>query len=395
MVQHICYDNKKYERMKDMLYYEFNCNLPKKIKKNWLQKGFIKNDNSIDCEKVNNYLTLVLNIDNDVSFRFYDLENGILKGVLKIDFKKICIDKPENILKFALVNLFDTLNLNIIIKETTLKNFLYKSQWSESLLGIRSPKTGEIVKVSNSYLSEFFDCEVAEKLIKIVNFTKDEILKQASKLFVRFDFINEIQRIYDTKNLKYFYGHPIHYVINDESSQRCKNIVKLLTETLYAKGRIKSRRITIIDDYNLDDFIYDKMNFEELLEDNEGGTVLINFDKNIEKIQLAHTTDFWNIINKYSDKVLFIFVDLPHNMLYNSKNGIKLIMLSDGFISGRDAKIYIKNIISSFDDFEGCANPFDYDTILDEEIYRVTKIDDMIDLWKKDRLKKEIFELYA
>lgn len=379
-----------------MLYYEFACNFSKMMKKDWKQRDFIKENGSFNFEKINNYLNLIVPAD-DICLKFYELQENVLKGVCKISFDQVCKSSPKNILEAALSKFFNTLNLMITVDETTLKKYLKKSQWAESLIAIRSPRTGEIMKIENSYLT-FFNCNITEKLIRKSNLKKDEMIQQTNTLFISDDFGYEIQRIYDTGNLKNFYGHPLHYVIYNENIKRRKHIIKLLSEALYANGRIKSRRITVVNGLNFSNFEYDEDNFEDLLKDNEGGTVVIGFDKNYEENKIKDDNAmkvFWNKIFEYKDKVLFIFLDIPDNINFYSKakKNIKLMVLSYGFIYGIDAKIYIKDVIneSGYKDF---SPVFDYDSISDEEKYRIEKIDELIKSWQEEILNTQIFKLY-
>ena len=171
---------------------------------------------------------------------------------------------------------------------------------------------------------------------------------------------------------------------------------------MYANKRIKSRRIIFVNDLYIPSFEYDEYNFEELLEDNEGGTVVIAFYKNDNEEEQNRNSDyfkslkmFWNMVVKYKNKIQFIFVDIPDDIIFDrqSKNSICLTTLSDGVISGKNAKIYIRNKISEFG-FENSENTFNYDKILDDGEYSIFKIDELIKLWQEDVLKKKIFGLY-
>ena len=104
---------------------------------------------------------------------------------------------------------------------------------------------------------------------------------------------------------------------------------------------------------------------------------------------------FWNMVVRYKNKIQFIFVDIPDDIIFDrqNKNSICLTALSDGVISGKNAKSYIRNKISEFS-FENSENTFDYDKILDDREYSIFKIDELINLWHDSILKKEIFRLY-
>ena len=385
-----------------MLYYEFSCNFTANMKKVLKKRGFLKESGDVDFNKLNNYYDMLLNDNENMDLRFYHLENDGIKGLFKINFNEICQNKHEAILKTELTKIFYTSNLNIdFIKEIKLETYLKRFQWGKSLVAIRFPNSGKLVNIENSYLSSF-SCGISEYLIKKTAYNENEIMDKVRKLLIDLKFENEIKRIYKTGILKKFYGHPVHYVINNENKERIYNIIECLTEALYVNERIKSSRIIFVNDLYIPSFEYDEYNFEELLKDNEGGTVVISFNKNDNGEEENRNYDyfkslkmFWNMVVRYKNKIQFIFVDIPDDVIFDrqSKSSICLTTLSDGVISGKNTKIYIRNKISEFG-FENFENTFNYDKILDDGEYSIFKIDELINLWHDNILKKEIFRLY-
>lgn len=385
-----------------MLYYEFSCNFTANMKKVLKKRGFLKESGDVDFNKLNNYYDMLLNDNENMDLRFYHLENDGIKGLFKINFNEICQNKPEAILKTELTKIFYTSNLNIdFIKEIKLETYLKRFQWGKSLVAIRFPNSGKLVNIENSYLSSF-SCGISEYLIKKTAYNENEIMDKVRKLLIDLKFENEIKRIYKTGILKKFYGHPVHYVINNENKERIYNIIECLTEALYVNERIKSSRIIFVNDLYIPSFEYDEYNFEELLKDNEGGTVVISFNKNDNGEEENRNYDyfkslkmFWNMVVRYKNKIQFIFVDIPDDVIFDrqSKSSICLTTLSDGVISCKNTKIYIRNKISEFG-FENFENTFNYDKILDDGEYSIFKIDELINLWHDNILKKEIFRLY-
>lgn len=385
-----------------MLYYEFSCNFTANMKKVLKKRGFLKESGDVDFNKLNNYYDMLLNDNENMNLRFYHLENDGIKGLFKINFNEICQNKPEAILKTELTKIFYTSNLNIdFIKEIKLETYLKRFQWGKSLVAIRFPNSGKLVNIENSYLFSF-SCGISEYLIKKTAYNENEIMDKVRKLLIDLKFENEIKRIYKTGILKKFYGHPVHYVINNENKERIYNIIECLTEALYVNERIKSSRIIFVNDLYIPSFEYDEYNFEELLKDNEGGTVVISFNKNDNGEEENRNYDyfkslkmFWNMVVRYKNKIQFIFVDIPDDVIFDrqSKSSICLTTLSDGVISGKNTKIYIRDKISEFG-FENFENTFDYDKILNNGQYSIFKIDELINLWHDNILKKEIFRLY-
>lgn len=377
-----------------MLYFDFTCSFNKTTEEFWRKRRFFKENGQINFDKVNNYIDLLLeHTSSDI--RFYDFDGGLLKGVCKIDYKKICYEKPENILKIALNRFIDNQDLKITVTEITLKTYLKRAQWGESLLEIRSPRNGKLIKIQSSYLTEFSG-KVTEQLIDKFVDDEDEMFDKATGLFIGEDFIKEIDRIYKTEYLQGFYGHPFHYVIINENKRRTKNIIEVLTAALYTKGRIKSRRITIIYDLDLNMFEFDEDNFEDLLKDNEGGTVIIdlkNDDSFYEPQNSELLNAFWDKINKYKNKVQFIFINLPFGLFVKNKNVIRLNIISNGIIDSAGASIYVHDVIAD-SDFKEVTNTFNYDMLLEKDEWSIAEVDSLIEDWQALVLRTEIFKLY-
>ena len=377
-----------------MLYFDFSCSFNKTTEEFWRKRGFFKDNGKINFDKVNNYIDLLLEYTSN-GIRFYDFDGSLLKGVCKIDYKKICHEKPENILKIALNQFVDSQDLKITATEITLETYLKRAQWGESLLEIRSPRNGKLIKIESSYLTEFSG-KVTEQLIDKFVDDEDEMLDKATGLFIGDDFIKEIERIYQTEYLQGFYGHPFHYVIINENQRRTKNIIEVLTAALYAKGRIKSRRITIIYDLDLNMFEFDEDNFEDLLKDNEGGTVIIdlkNDDSFYEPQNSELLNAFWDKINKYKNKVQFIFINLPFGLFAKNKNVIRLNIISNGIIDSAGASIYVHDVIAD-SDFKEVTNTFNYDMLLEKDEWSIAEVDSLIEDWQALVLRTEIFKLY-
>ena len=377
-----------------MLYFEFTCSFNKTTEKLWAKRGFFKENYQINFDKVNNYIDLLLEYTSN-GIRFYDFDGSLLKGVCKIDYKKICYENPENVLKIALNQFVDNQYLKITATEITLETYLKRAQWGESLLEIRSPRNGKLIKIESSYLTEFSG-KVTEQLIDEFVDDKDEMLDKATGLFIGDDFIKEIERIHQTEYLQGFYGHPFHYVIINENKRRTKNIIEVLTTALYAKGRIKSRRITIIYDLDLNMFEFDEDNFEYLLKDNEGGTVIIDL-KNDDSFYEPQNSEllnvFWEKINKYKNKVQFIFINLPFGLFAKNKNVIRLNIISNGIIDSAGASIYVHDVIAD-SDFKEVTNTFNYDMLLEKDEWSIAEVDCLIEDWQALVLRTEIFKLY-
>ena len=150
---------------------------------------------------------------------------------------------------------------------------------------------------------------------------------------------------------------------------------------------------------DLNIFEYDEDNFIDLLKDNEGGTVVIDFAKTDElnfNLQDSESLKvFWNNVIKYKNKVLFIFINLPFEVTIGlrDKSAVRLKIISNGIVDSTDASLYVHDVIKN-SDFKKVTNTFNYDMLLEKDEWQIAEIDKLIKEWQALVLRTEIFKLY-
>lgn len=83
----------------------------------------------------------------------------------------------------------------------------------------------------------------------------------------------EAERIAAAKDTAAFYGHPVHYILEENNSEKAKQTVDHLVQTLYRANRLQSARIIIIDEQS---FGMRGMNeaLRKLYRNFQGGTIV-------------------------------------------------------------------------------------------------------------------------
>ena len=115
----------------------------------------------------------------------------------------------------------------------------------------------------------------------------DAATAKAEKLLADETFKDEFSRIYSKENAHHFYGQPVHYKITAGNTKAALSLSNLLVGALYANKRLISRRINLIT--NVTENCYDEIDFERIVENAAGGTVVIELSgERVNSGQFAH-----------------------------------------------------------------------------------------------------------
>ena len=182
-------------------------------------------------------------------------------------------------------------------------------------------------------------------------------MKEAKGLLADETLKDEFARIYSNQNAHHFYGQPVHYKICAGNTATGVTLSNLLVSALYSNKRLISRRISIIT--NITENCYGEDDFDKVLENAAGGTVIIELSgEQTRDEQFASTyetvADFIAYtVNRYQRNTLFIFVELADKPGFASKlyahlqENIHIIELSEG-VGNRDSALdYLKSILET------------------------------------------------
>ena len=138
--------------------------------------------------------------------------------------------------------------------------------------------------------------------------------KDAQNLLADETFKEEFNRIYSKENAHHFYGQPVHYKILAGNTGAALSLSNLLVAALYTNKRVVSRRINVIT--NVSDNCYDEIDFEKILENAAGGTVIIELSgERVNTGQFAHAYEqvvefIAETVKRYQRNTLCIFIEL-------------------------------------------------------------------------------------
>ena len=141
---------------------------------------------------------------------------------------------------------------------------------------------------------------------------------KAEKLLADETFKEEFRRIYSKENARHFYGQPVHYKITAGNTKAALSLSNLLVAALYTNKRLVSRRINLIT--NVTENCYDESDFEKILENAAGGTVVIELSgERVNSGQFAHAYEevvefISETVKRYQRNTLCIFVELADKL---------------------------------------------------------------------------------
>ena len=182
------------------------------------------------------------------------------------------------------------------------------------------------------------------------------------------DFQKELRNISNHKNNSNFSGNMVHYIISARSSEAAYDMVKVLVQSLANANRLKSRRIEIINNIE-SDFYRGKNHLEDIIENNYGGTVVIDLTEKFgfDPVDYTITCEYIEkLIKKHRNNCLFIFtynINQPgfsYFLLPKLSKYLIPISLREGTMNRKSAIKYLETLItnSEFSSFSYLAKEF-------------------------------------
>ena len=181
--------------------------------------------------------------------------------------------------------------------------------------------------------------------------TVAELRQDAEDNFLGVSYTNELNRILKGKKQNKFVGHPAHYIIVSKNYEHRRIMTRDMISALYKKGRLPSKRYTIVDICSRDA----TSNFlEKIYKINEGASVMLKVNAedvtsdNIKKRGLD-LDDVCKIVKENCSKVLTIFSidsgsEKLKNKIMNSLLGITVVDISEDVYHKESAIKLIKSL---------------------------------------------------
>ncbi|MBR2774491.1 MAG: AAA family ATPase [Selenomonadaceae bacterium] len=201
--------------------------------------------------------------------------------------------------------------------------------------------------------------KLTENICQAKRLTFEAAKKEAEVLLADDTFKEEFARIYAKENVHHFYGQPVHYKIIAGNTNAALSLANLLVGTLYTNKRLVSRRVNIIT--NVTDNCYDEVDFERILDNAAGGTVVIELSgERVNTGQFAHAYEqvvefVSEAVKHFQRNTLFIFVELVDKpgfapqLTARLQDDLHIIELHEGAGNRETALVYLKNLMNRSD----------------------------------------------
>lgn len=180
-------------------------------------------------------------------------------------------------------------------------------------------------------------------------------MRDAAGLLADETFKDEFARIYAQENIHHFYGQPVHYKILAGRTNAAFTLSNLLVAALYTNKRLVSRRINIIT--NISENCCDEGDFEKIIENAAGGTVIIDLSgERVKSGQFAHAYEevvefIAETVKRYQRNTLCIFVETTDKpgfaaqLIARLQEDIHIIELHEGAGNRNTALAYLKSLL--------------------------------------------------
>lgn len=196
---------------------------------------------------------------------------------------------------------------------------------------------------------------LTEAICPVKRLSFESAKRDAQNLLADETFKEEFERIYSKENARHFYGQPVHYKIFAGNTSAALSLSNLLVATLYTNKRLISRRLNIIT--NITDNCYDESDFERILENAAGGTVVIEMSgERVNTGQFAHAYEqviefISAVVKRYQRNTLCIFIELVDKpgfapqLTARLQDDLHIIELHEGAGNRDTALRYLKDLM--------------------------------------------------
>ncbi len=383
-----------------MLCYEISLSYSKKIDNEEEQNEFTRQEK---MTRLNNKL---FKLDNkDICHAFVAEYEDVMRLVCVMDFtalpheqkyiEKIC-RIVEKELKFDGVCIIEK-------NEITLETFGSLIETAEDNSFINR----KLYRIYQKITPETFGYrayKVSEDVVECGRFSKADAMREARSIMADESLIEEITRIYDSRNQKKFYGFPVHYCITSEGMGAAMPMVKLLVKALHARNRLPGRRITFVTDISSN--FYDEEEFVKLCRRSAGSSVLIELkgedgNHGIYAASFDRVINFiMNVVANCKQKTQFFFVQnvnyegFSNNLLSRIREEVQLVHLHEGSGNKNNARKYLSRLIES-SRMKDLADKEAFSFLPEKITYRPHDVHGAFENWRNVCLREKAYPAYS
>ena len=231
------------------------------------------------------------------------------------------------------------------------------------------------------------------------NKTIKTLKKDVDKYFLSRSYADELNRILNGKKQREFIGHPAHYIIQNRNFEQRKIMIRDVISALYNKGRLISKRYTIVDitNYGCSTDI-----LENYFKINVGATVVIKICDDEEKTDVRRRVmdieDVCTVVKANCTKTLTIFSVDSYST--NIKETITRELLGISLVTLSSPVFYKESAAQTFAKLaERDKLPIDKETqnkfLNSDKTYDIDGISLIYNKWRHKYLTTKLFPEYS
>ncbi len=182
--------------------------------------------------------------------------------------------------------------------------------------------------------------------------SKKDIFGSAEKYFLHDTFLPELQRIYAGSPSIKSYGHPVHYMLQTDDRDTCREAYKLLLQALHANSRLSSKRYCFLDFKPGKNFSV--MAYDTLYNICDGGAVVIRYlanddseDNGFANSERDTIENLCEVAKRYRNQVLTV-ICLPRecksakSLFYENLGTMTIVEIQEEFVADERAISFLK-----------------------------------------------------
>lgn len=229
--------------------------------------------------------------------------------------------------------------------------------------------------------------------------TIEELKTDVERYHLGNSYQEELLRVLSGKNRKTFLGNPANYFIMTKDNMARRVMIRDLISALYRRGRLQSKRYTIVDltdsDCSLD-------LLEELYDVNQGATVYLkvyesNFPEGEQHRGALNIKKVCEVVKKKGVKTLTVFSmetpsDKCRNKIENYMLGVPMVVFTDNLYKGEQAKKALLDMAKA-EDFTISEELLEK-TGKSERSYTHGELTEVYNTWRAEYMGTDVFPEY-
>ena len=344
-----------------------------------------------------------LTSDNDFYAFVYRVDDDFLDFAVAAWPDKINMKKLNGKLVWAVKSIYKVEEAEVVSsKEITTKKYTLLLDESENRDYLKRSTRRSTRDLRLDYF-ENSTYKLNEDVICPDKLSKSQAVQKAKAIMAHSSLLEEVERIYDSKNSTKFYGYPVHYRIQASSRDSALPIIRLMIRMLYNKNRILGTRLGIVT--QIDEGCYDEADLKNVIRQAEGSAIVIelagaegehgNFASSYEAV-IRYISD---LVEKYHQNTLFFFLEDVTNpgftkeLMAKVTDCVDIIDIQEGRGDREEAECYLNRLVkeSSYSDLAGD----DLNGYLPKQrLYKSSDIHKAFNTWSREVLRNKAYSAY-